>query len=232
MQIKATIYYVKDLIVSVLGYSIRQCKRADCALRYPIVGGHPYGLSCPKCGSETREILSKELVPESRSTALKSATTIAGVMLDNVRSAWNVGSIFRSADGLGLHRLYLCGITPTPDNHKVAKTALGTEKTVSWSHHNDGVSKATKLINQGMHLWALEKNEESIPIQTALGDRFDEPIVLVVGNEICGIDPSILALCERTTHIPMIGVKRSFNVAVAFGIALYAIFTANDYQNI
>lgn len=210
--------------MSASGYSIRQCKRAGCALRYPIVFGHSYGLSCPNCGSVTREILSKELVPESGSTALKSATTVAGVMLDNVRSAWNVGSIFRSADGLGLHQLYLCGITPTPDNHKVAKTALGTEKTVSWSHYNDGFSKAIKLKNQGMRLWALEKDERSISIRTALDYSIGEPIVLVLGNEICGVDPGILALCERTIHIPMMGIKRSFNVAVAFGIALFEIF--------
>lgn len=211
------------MVVSSSSYSIRQCERADCALRYPIVGGHPFGLSCPKCGAVTREIHSKGLLPESGSVSRKPTTTVAGVMLDNLRSAWNVGSIFRSTDGLGIDQLYLCGITPTPDNEKVSKTALGTEKTISWSQHNDGVAKAKTLRNLGIRLWALEKDERSITIQNALGNRNNDPIVLVVGNEVCGVDPGILAVCERTIHIPMMGVKRSFNVAVAFGIALYTI---------
>jgi tRNA G18 (ribose-2'-O)-methylase SpoU len=148
---------------------------------------------------------------------------VVDAMLDNVRSAWNVGSIFRSADGLGISHLYLCGITPTPENSKVTKTSLGTEKTISWSQHNNGVYAAIEVKKRGLRLWALESDDRSYSIHNALGYRSGRPIVLVVGNEVCGVDPGILELCERTVHIPMIGVKRSLNVAVAFGIASHSI---------
>ncbi len=205
------------------GYSIRQCKRADCSLRYPIVEGHPFGISCPNCGSETNEVLDKALYPEPENIPISRTRFTVDTLLDNVRSAWNVGSILRSAEGLGVHHLYLCGITPAPENTKVAKTSLGAEKTLSWSRHTNGVNTAIELKNSGLCLWALERDERSIAIQQVLDLRNEKPIVLVVGNEISGVDPGILELCEQTVHIPMVGRKRSFNVAVAYGIAVHTI---------
>lgn len=209
--------------MSAFGYHIRQCERAECALRYPIVDGHPFGLSCPRCGSKTSVVVAKELSPETENSAALSPTPVVEAMLDNVRSAWNVGSMFRSADGLGIRHLYLCGVTPTPESAKVAKTSLGAEKTITWSQHNNGVYAAIELKKRGLRLWALERDDRSVTIHNALEDRDGGPIVLVVGNEVCGVDPGILDLCERTLHIPMMGIKRSFNVAVAFGIALHLI---------
>lgn len=209
--------------MSYSGYHIRQCKSAECSLRYPIVDGHPFGVSCPNCGSETEEVFAKQLYPELGTTPTPSKRLVVDALLDNVRSAWNVGSILRSAEGLGVHHLYLCGITPAPENKKVAKTSLGAEKTLSWSKHNNGVATAIELKKRGLRLWVLERDERSISIQQFPDIRFDEPIVLVVGNEISGIDPGILDICEQTVHIPMVGRKRSFNVAVAFGIAMYTL---------
>jgi tRNA G18 (ribose-2'-O)-methylase SpoU len=144
-------------------------------------------------------------------------------MLDNIRSAWNVGSMFRTADGLGIRRLHLCGLTPTPENAKVIKTSLGGERNVAWRYYRDGVAAATALVAQGYRLWALERHPGAQPLAGASRHLPGPPIVLVVGNEVCGVDPGILEQCERVVYIPMSGVKHSFNVAVAFGIAAHVL---------
>lgn len=138
-------------------------------------------------------------------------------LLDNVRSVYNVGSIFRSADGAGLGTLYLCGVTPTPDNPKLAKTALGAHNTVRWESWPNAVDLARRLLAEGCHLWALEEGTRAEPLLAAPPPPI--PTVLVVGSEVTGIDPGLLDLCERTLAIPMFGAKRSLNVATAFGIA-------------
>jgi tRNA G18 (ribose-2'-O)-methylase SpoU len=147
-------------------------------------------------------------------------------LVDNVRSAWNVGSIFRSADGAGFARLHLCGITPTPESADLNKTALGAEKSLPWTYSRDGLAAAHALFDQGMRLWALEQVSRALPIQECSLPQEERPVALVVGNEVCGVDPEILDLCERVWYIPMRGVKRSHNVAVAFGIAAYVLQAA------
>ena len=116
-----------------------------------------------------------------------------------------------------MQHLYLCGVTATPANHKLAKTALGAEHDVAWSHHRNSVDLAHTLLASGNHLWALE----TAPGATSIFDLDPplSPLVLVVGNEVTGVDPGLLALCERHIAIPMFGRKKSLNVATAFGIA-------------
>jgi tRNA G18 (ribose-2'-O)-methylase SpoU len=141
-------------------------------------------------------------------------------LVDNVRSIYNVGSFFRTADGAGsIAHLYLCGITPTPDNPKVAKTALGAEQSVPWSYHKNGWETAVSLQQQGHQLWALEgtAQAESLLATTPI----TAPTVLVVGNELSGIDPDILAICAKVLAIPMQGRKSSLNVASALAVAVY-----------
>ncbi len=150
-----------------------------------------------------------------------AASPYLEALLDNIRSAWNVGSMFRTADGLGIHRLHLCGMTPTPENPKVVKTSLGAERNVEWRQYNDGLQAARSLMEQGLHLWALEDCPQAESLVNVRLPPPEEQVVLVVGNEISGVDPEILSLCERVILIPMQGVKRSFNAAVAFGIAVY-----------
>jgi len=142
-------------------------------------------------------------------------------MLDNIRSAWNVGSIFRSADGAGFSRLYLCGITPTPEYAGVHKTALGAEQSVPWQQHLDGVAACEMLLEAGARLWALETEAGALNLYQARIPPGATRVVLVVGNELCGVDPGILERCEQRYYIPMQGIKRSYNVAVAFGIAAH-----------
>lgn len=146
-------------------------------------------------------------------------------LLDNIRSTFNVGAMFRTADGAGIRRLHLCGITSRPDNPKVAsriaKTALGAEQTVPWQAHNNILDAAQDLKAGGMRLWALEGGPRAESLFSSAGDLPGAPILLVVGNELSGVDPEVLDLCERVVAIPMQGYKRSLNVAIAFGVAAY-----------
>ena len=145
-------------------------------------------------------------------------------LLDNVRSAWNVGAIFRTADAFGVRRLHLCGVTPTPENRSVAKTALGADKTVAWTASKNALTTARELKAGGAFLCALEQDERAVPATDFFTDsrmRTDlGQIVLIVGNEVSGVDPGLLELCDRIVYIPMRGQKRSLNVEVAFGVVV------------
>lgn len=143
-------------------------------------------------------------------------------ILDNIRSAQNVGGIFRTADGAGLQKLWLCGITPNPaDNAQIAKTALGAEQTVPWEHAPSSVALVEKLKAQDVIILALEAAPGSISLFSYTLPKADKTIALVVGSEPAGIDPAVLPLVDATLNLPMAGNKGSLNVAVAFGIAVY-----------
>jgi len=191
--------------------------------------GHPFGTRCPACMGETRVALSRRLAagpePESHRGAARKEERRKRVaaLLDNVRSAWNAGSILRSADGFGFTHVYLCGITPTGDNEAVVKTSLGAEDSVPWSYHKDAVKLVKGLKAEGWKVYALEEDPRSLPISQFTNSRLPEPAVLIVGNEVTGVDPELLDLCDKIFYIPMLGEKKSFNVAIAFGIAAYAL---------
>jgi tRNA G18 (ribose-2'-O)-methylase SpoU len=145
------------------------------------------------------------------------------VLLDNIRSAWNVGSILRSADGFGFSHVYLCGITPTADNEAVTKTALGAEDSVPWSYHKDATRLVKGLKSEGWKVYALEDDTRSLPISQFPDALLPNFAVLIMGNEVTGVDPALLDLCDQIFYIPMRGKKKSFNVAIAFSIAAYAL---------
>ncbi len=154
----------------------------------------------------------------------------------NVRSAHNVGSMFRTADAAGIQHLYLCGLTPTPIPSasgratgqapfsaaaKIAKTALGAERSVSWEHRAQASRLLKELKKKGWYLVALEQTKKSKDIFSL---RLPSPAAMVVGNEISGLPLSLLKLCDVTAEIPMRGTKESLNVSVAFGVAVYALW--------
>lgn len=145
-------------------------------------------------------------------------------ILYNIRSAHNVGSIFRTADGAGVSKIYLCGYTPTPNARNVgkdiAKTALGAETFVPWEKYTQATRLIKKLKKEGIHIVALEQTSKSI-LYTKWRPKF--PLCLIVGNEITGISKSILKLANTVIQIPMHGKKESLNVSVSFGIAAYDI---------
>ena len=211
-------------------HQIRTC--TACGLRYPHTQTNTFGTRCPACLGETRITLRIRRKPDPEAErSLLSATSAAphrlkrefAVLLDNIRSAWNVGSIFRSADGFGFAHAYLCGITPTPESEAVTKTSLGAENTVGWSYHKDAVKLVRALKKEGSQVWALEEHESAVPLSTNPDLRSSLPVILIVGNEVTGVDPGLVGLSDSIFHIPMQGGKNSFNVAIAFGIAAYQL---------
>jgi len=203
------------------GYQIRKCLRPECGLRYPYVDDYTFGVRCPRCSGETVLVLKRERRGDQQPGSTAPTSNKIEALLDNVRSAWNVGSMFRTADGVGIHRMHLCGITPTPENLEVRKTSLGAEKAISWKWYADSVIAAQLLQEEGYQLWALEEDSRSEPLFNMSAQSGMKPVVLIVGNEVCGVDPALLSLCERVFYIPMVGVKHSFNAAVAFGITAH-----------
>lgn len=142
-------------------------------------------------------------------------------VLDSVRSLYNVGSVFRTADALWMEELILTGFTPHPPRREIDKTALGATKTVPWRYVTDPVHALQILRSEGYELWAVELTTASVPLHsiTSIPGR----LALVFGNEVTGIAPRVLAACNRAVDIPMHGTKHSLNIAVAFGIACYHV---------
>lgn len=214
-----------------LTFQMRQCLSESCRFRFPVPTASSLGRDCPRCGAATA--LSGEPFGSYRpeEVAFPRRPWVEG-LLDNIRSARNVGAIFRAADGAGLHHLHLGGITATPRHHKVGKTALGAEHSVPWTAYNNSLDAARLLREKGYRLWGLESSESSRSLFSLTGDEIDlggAPILLIVGHERAGVDPAILALCQRRLYIPMQGVKESLNVGIAFGIAAYALrYTCTD----
>lgn len=206
-------------------YQQRKCSSPACGLRFPVAEGSPLGASCPLCQAPTHfdgEVYESHEVHEQR-VALGPPVE---ALLDNVRSLSNVGSIFRTADGAAVRHLHLGGFTPTPAHPKLAKTSLGAERSVAWSHHGDPAAAADALVAAGKRLWALEGGPRSRDLFELVGEAGgpeDPPIVLVLGHEVSGIDPRVLLRCEQVARIPMAGIKGSLNVSVAFGLAAYLL---------
>jgi len=202
-------------------HQIRQCANPDCQFRFPVIPGQPGADRCPNCGTVTEVVESSfpNLKPVAQN--LKPVGPEVEVLLDNIRSTFNVGSMFRTADGSQIRHVHLCGITPTPKHPKIAKTGLGAEFSIPWTYHLNGLTAVEEMKRRGYRLWALEGGDQAQSLFGLTHKLHGKPILLVVGNEISGVDPGILNLCEKTLWIPMRGIKRSLNVAVAFGIATY-----------
>ena len=204
-----------------LSYSIRQCQNNACRFRFPAAEGDTRGDVCPYCGAATAVIPLKRAPAAISHPAPRRAIEL---LLDNIRSAYNVGSIFRTADGAAARHLHLCGITATPKHAKVHKTALGADGRIPWTHNRNALDTAIALKQQGYILWALEETPQAESLYTAdLTVPDGRPLLLILGNEKTGVDPAILSQCHRILALPMFGHKNSLNVAVACGIALYHI---------
>ena len=151
------------------------------------------------------------------------------VILDDIRSAQNVGSIFRTSDASGIDRLYLCGITPTPYPQRgvdrVSKTSLGAEKNVDWEYHDQTWKLIEKLKKENYRIIALEISKDAIDYKDL---SFKFPVALILGNEVQGLSEKILSQVDTILSLPMYGSKESLNVSVAFGITAYKI---NEFRN-
>lgn len=145
------------------------------------------------------------------------------VVLDNIRSALNVGSILRTCDAFSVSDVYLGGITPGIENRKVLKTSLGAEKNIDFKTFSDTKEAVLLLKKTGFRVYALEIYENAKDLDDFKHGTGNDHAALVIGNEVSGISSDILALCDEIFQIPMKGIKESLNVAVAFGIAMYVM---------
>jgi len=143
------------------------------------------------------------------------------VLVDNVRSLYNVGSIFRTSDGAMIEKLILAGFTPYPPRKEIEKTALGSTKSVPWEYTKHPTETIQKLKERGYKICCLELTDRSIHYNDI--KKTDFPICLVIGNEINGVSKEVIELCDLAIEIPMYGIKQSLNVAVAYGIAVFEL---------
>ena len=200
---------------------ISRCINPECGLRVPLADEDALR-TCPRCGStvhtDSAPAFSQAIARFQEQSGMPEVIPV----LDNIRSALNVGSIFRTCEGAGIRKIYLCGITPTPDNVKVRKTALGAEDSIRWQHDWSLRSVLEQLKSEGVTIFALEGGKyaqnlfcaiKSIPVM--------KKIALIVGNEVTGVDPEGISLSDHVVFLPMMGKKESLNVATAFGIAAY-----------
>ncbi len=200
---------------------ICECTAPACRFRFPAAWEDERRLICPVCGDPTDcQLLSPKEGEEGDQRRESVSGPLVHLLLDNIRSTYNVGSLLRTAEGAGIAHVHLCGITPKPDHPKVAKTGLGAEEIVPWSYHPNARIAAEALVTKGWRIWSLETGARAEPIfaiRTGEADR----VVLAVGNEVTGVDPALLDLSERIVCLPMDGAKRSLNVASAGAVAIY-----------
>lgn len=142
------------------------------------------------------------------------------VIAHNIRSLWNVGSIFRSADAFGVTHIYLTGYTGCPPRMEIGKTALGAEEWIAWSYEKDPLTVIERLKKKKFQVIALEKTKNSEPLQTF---HTDASVALILGHEVQGVSDELIAASDTVLHIPMRGKKESLNVSTAAGIAMYEL---------
>ena len=201
-----------------------ECTNPECNFRFPLPSNLRKSIDfCPKCKSPIRVQEQADSDKEMNLRIEKNNRPPLYVLLDNIRSTYNVGSIFRSADGAGVDKIYVCGVSPSPDHPRIAKTALGAEYSVDWEYCPNALVTAKMLSERGCILSALEVGSGAVPVFNADFPVLNKTNVLVIGNEISGIDSEILPLCSYKLWIPMAGYKRSLNVACAFSIAVYIL---------
>ena len=143
------------------------------------------------------------------------------VLLDSIRSSYNVGSIFRTSDGAMIEKLYLCGYTPYPPKKEVLKTALGSHESVEWEYVQDPKEIILYYKKMGYKICALELTDSSVAHYNI--GKSDIPMCLLIGNEITGVSQDLIDLCDMSIEIPQFGIKQSLNVAVAYGVAIFEL---------
>ena len=145
------------------------------------------------------------------------------VVLDNVRSAYNVGSVFRSCDAFAVEKIFLCGITATPPNRDVMKTALGSTESIPWKYFLSGAEAIGQLKSEGYNIVLIEQTDESIALEKFLPEK-NKRYALVFGNEVEGISEPLLSLAGTAIEIPQFGTKHSLNLSVSTGIVLWDLY--------
>ena len=145
------------------------------------------------------------------------------VVLDNVRSLHNVGSVFRTSDAYRVESIYLCGVTATPPSAEIHKTALGSEQSVAWSYHETTLECVEQLREEGYRIIAIEQIENSTMLNDFRAEE-DKKYALIFGNEVDGVDQAIADIVDGAIEIPQVGIKHSLNVSVSAGVLMWEMF--------
>ncbi len=172
---------------------------------------------------QMRKLETNELQRKTVDDFKKAQKTPLILILDDIRSLNNIGSVFRTADAFLLEKIYLCGITATPPNKEIHKTALGATETVDWEHCPSVVELIEKLKSDGVQVMAIEQVENSIMLQD-FTVQANQKYALVFGNEVFGVNQQAVSTCHGTIEIPQLGTKHSLNIAVSAGIVVWDLF--------
>lgn len=170
-----------------------------------------------------RKLENSELERKSIDDFKKSEKTPLILILDDIRSLHNIGSVFRTADAFLIEKIILCGITATPPNKEIHKTALGATETVSWEHHENVLKVITHLKKENIITLAIEQVESAIFLQDFKVEK-NQKYALIFGNEVYGVAQEAVALCDGCIEIPQLGTKHSLNISVSAGIVVWDLF--------
>lgn len=170
-----------------------------------------------------RKLANSELGRMSISDFKDAEKTPLILILDDIRSLHNIGSVFRTADAFLIEKIYLCGITAVPPNKEIHKTALGATDTVAWEYNKDVLDVITSLQKDNVDVWAIEQVEDAVYLQDFSPEK-DKKYALVFGNEVKGVSQEAIKLCNGTIEIPQLGTKHSLNISVSAGIVVWDIF--------
>jgi tRNA G18 (ribose-2'-O)-methylase SpoU len=170
-----------------------------------------------------RKLENSELERKSIEDFKKSEKTPLILVLDDIRSLHNIGSVFRTADAFLIEKIILCGITATPPNKEIHKTALGATETVTWEHHENVLTVIADLKKENIMTLAIEQVESSIFLQDFKVDK-TQKYALIFGNEVYGVAQEAVALCDGCIEIPQLGTKHSLNISVSAGIVVWDLF--------
>ena len=170
-----------------------------------------------------RKLLNEELGRPTLEEYAACAKLPVVVVLDNVRSAQNVGSFFRTADAFGIERIALCGISATPPNREIHKTALGSEMSVAWSYHPTTMECVEGLRSEGYRIVAIEQIEGATMLDN-FGVEADAKYAIIFGNEVEGVDQAVADVVDGAIEIPQVGTKHSLNVSVSAGVVMWEFF--------
>jgi tRNA G18 (ribose-2'-O)-methylase SpoU len=143
------------------------------------------------------------------------------IVLNSIRSTYNVGAIFRTSDGAMIEKLYLCGYTPHPPKKEILKTALGSTESVDWEYAKDPAEVVRSLKAKGVKICALELTDNGRSYYEVKANDF--PLCVIIGNEITGVSQDLIDMCDFSIEIPQYGIKQSLNVAVAYGVAVFEL---------
>ena len=155
--------------------------------------------------------------------AFRSASKIQVIpVLENIRSAYNVGSVFRTADAFLLEAVYLTGYTAFPPHKEIKKTALGAEETVAWKHFTNAQDAIDELRKNGYKIFAVEQVTGSLTLEKSVFDAH-EKIALILGNEVTGVEQSTIEMCDGCIEIPQLGMKHSLNISTAAGVVIWEL---------